>query len=73
VALGAYCLWAFAGTHPAAMPWRGLTIAPFTVAMLRYGLLVSGGAAGAPEEILFGDHFIQVAGGVWLATLALGL
>jgi decaprenyl-phosphate phosphoribosyltransferase len=73
VALGAYCLWALAGTHPATMPWRALTIAPFTVAMLRYGLLVSGGAAGAPEEVLFGDRFIQVAGAVWLATLLLGL
>jgi decaprenyl-phosphate phosphoribosyltransferase len=74
VALGAYCLWAFAaGAGPAVEPWRGLTIAPFTVAMLRYGLLVSGGEAGAPEEILFGDRFIQVAGAVWLATLALGL
>jgi decaprenyl-phosphate phosphoribosyltransferase len=73
VALGAYCLWAFAGTRPAEMPWRGLTIAPFTVAMLRYGLVVSGGGAGAPEEILFGDRFIQVAGAVWMAMLALGL
>jgi decaprenyl-phosphate phosphoribosyltransferase len=73
VALGGYCLWAFAATHPAAMPWRGLTIAPFTVAMLRYGLLVSGGEAGAPEEILFADRFMQVAGALWLATLALGL
>jgi decaprenyl-phosphate phosphoribosyltransferase len=73
VALGAYCLWAFAGTHPAAMPWRGMTIAPFTLAMLRYGLLVSAGAAGAPEEILFRDRFIQVAGALWLATLVLGL
>jgi decaprenyl-phosphate phosphoribosyltransferase len=73
VALGAYCLWAFAGPRAAATPWRELTVAPFTVAMLRYGLLVSSGVAGAPEEVLLGDRFMQLAGAVWLAMLALGL
>ncbi len=73
VALGAYCLWAFALTHATGNPWRELTIAPFTVAMLRYGLLVSSGGAGAPEEVLFGDRFIQLTGGVWLTMLALSL
>ena len=39
VALGAYCLWAF---DPATPPpaWRAATILPFTLALLRYGLLV---------------------------------
>ena len=73
VALGAYCLWAVAAAHPASAPWREVTIVPFTVAMLRYGLLVSAGDAGAPEDILFGDRFIQLAGAVWLATLAMSL
>jgi decaprenyl-phosphate phosphoribosyltransferase len=50
-----------------------MTIAPFTVAMLRYGLVVSEGGAGAPEEILFADRFMQLAGAVWLALLALSL
>ncbi len=73
VALGAYCLWAFAGPHSTATPWRELTVAPFTVAMLRYGLVVSSGGAGAPEEVLFADRFMHLAGAVWLAMLALGL
>jgi decaprenyl-phosphate phosphoribosyltransferase len=73
VALGAYCLWAFAGGRPPTELWREATIAPFTIAMLRYGLLVSSGGAGAPEEILFGDRFIQLAGVAWLATLLPGL
>lgn len=73
VALGAYCLWAFSTTHSASAPWREMTIVPFTVAMLRYGLLVSTGGAGAPEEILFGDRFMQFTGVVWVTTLALGL
>jgi decaprenyl-phosphate phosphoribosyltransferase len=73
VALGAYCLWAVAAAHPASTPWREVTIVPFTVAILRYGLLVSAGEAAAPEDVFFGDRFIQIAGAVWLATLALSL
>lgn len=73
VALGAYCLWAFAATRPASVPWREMTLAPFTVAMLRYGLLVSGGEGGAPERILFADRFIQLVGASWLLMLGLGV
>jgi decaprenyl-phosphate phosphoribosyltransferase len=70
VALGAYCLWAFGGPRS---PWRVATILPFTVALLRYGLLVTGGRGGAPEEILLRDRFIQLTGAAWLLTFALGL
>jgi decaprenyl-phosphate phosphoribosyltransferase len=73
VALGAYCLWAFAGPHSAAPPWREMTIVPFTAAMLRYGLLVSAGQAGAPEQVLFRDGFMQLLGVAWLVFLALGV
>ncbi len=73
VALGAYCLWAFQAGTSGASGWREATIVPFTVALLRYGLLVTGGRAGAPEEVLFGDRFIQLTGLAWLITLALGL
>ncbi|MEA2213898.1 MAG: decaprenyl-phosphate phosphoribosyltransferase [Solirubrobacteraceae bacterium] len=73
VALGAYCLWAFRPGQPGALVWREATIAPFTLALLRYGLLVTGGRGGAPEEIMLSDRFIQLCGGVWLVTFALGL
>jgi decaprenyl-phosphate phosphoribosyltransferase len=73
VALGAYCLWAFAGARPDVIVWRELTIVPFTIALLRYGLLVTGGRGGAPEEILLTDRFMQLTGLVWLVTFALGL
>ena len=52
VAVGAYCLWAFEVVGTGAVPWRAMTIGPFTLAILRYGLLVSTGSAGAPEQIL---------------------
>ena len=44
VALGAYCLWAFQGLGRDALGWREVTIVPFTVALLRYALLVTAGA-----------------------------
>jgi len=73
VALGAYCLWAFEPAGATAVPWRALTVLPFTLAMLRYGLLVSTGAGGAPETVLLGDGFIRLAGVAWLGMFALGL
>lgn len=73
VALGAYCLWAFGPARAGAVGWRELTIIPFTVALLRYGLLVTGGRGGAPEEIMLADRFMQLSGIAWLVTFALGL
>lgn len=75
VALGAYCLWAFGSGHPgaAAGVWREVTILPFTLALLRYGLLVTAGRGSAPEEIILSDRFIQLAGLGWLVSFSLGL
>lgn len=73
VALGAYCLWAFGAPRGGTFAWREATIVPFTIALLRYALLVTGGRGGAPEEILFRDRFIQLTGVAWVVTFALGL
>lgn len=72
VALGAYCLWAFQSTRPGAVGWHEATIVPFTVALLRYGLLVTGGRGGAPEEIMLGDRFMQIVGLAWLLIFVVG-
>jgi decaprenyl-phosphate phosphoribosyltransferase len=74
VALGAYCMWAFqppvrAGTGA----WREATIVPFTIALLRYGLVVTDGRGGAPEEIMLRDRFMQVVGLAWALMFGLGL
>ena len=61
VALGAYCLWAFGTGHGGVPAWREATILPFTLALLRYGLLATGGRGGAPEEILLTDRFVQLS------------
>jgi decaprenyl-phosphate phosphoribosyltransferase len=69
VALGAYSLWAFTA---GVTLWRELTIIPFTLALLRYGLLVTAGSAGAPEKILLSDNFMQLTGAAWLVLFGLG-
>ena len=73
VALGAYALWAFESKHLDELRWREMTIVPFTLAMLRYGLLVTRGAGSAPEEILFKDRFMLVVGAAWIAMFAVAL
>ncbi|MGI8505939.1 MAG: decaprenyl-phosphate phosphoribosyltransferase [Solirubrobacteraceae bacterium] len=73
VALGAYCMWAFEGVRPGAGAWREATIVPFTIALLRYGLVVTDGRGGAPEEIVLGDRFMQVVVIVWALMFGLGL
>jgi hypothetical protein len=50
-----------------------VTIIPFTFGLLRYLLLVSGGRGAAPEEVLFGDGFMQLVGLAWLLSLTPGL
>lgn len=73
VAVAAYCLWAFQAARQGAVVWREITILPFTLALLRYLLLVSKGSAGAPEEILLGDRFLQLMGLAWVLTFFMGL
>src|ERR1035437_2024494 len=72
VAVAAYCLGAFEAARPGAVGSREMTIVPFTFGVLRYLLLVSDGQGAAPEEILFGDRFMQLTGLAWLLSLALG-
>lgn len=70
-ALVAYCLWAFEAKVGAGIPWRVLTILPFTAAIVRYVVLVRGGDGEAPEEMLFGDRALQIASAAWLALFVL--
>lgn len=73
VAIGGYCLWAFEARHPEVPPWRELTVLPFTMALLRYGLLVTRGGGSAPEDILLGDRFMAIVGAAWVVLFACSL
>lgn len=73
-----YCLWAFnlqtALTHHDHDPiWFQLSIVPMFIALLRYAFLVESGHGAEPEELVFGDHPLQVLGLAWAVLFALGV
>ena len=68
-----YSLWAFEirETHHNTV-WSVISIVPFVIAVLRYAVDVDSGNGGAPEEIAFRDHVLQVLGLAWAVSLGLG-
>lgn len=72
-ALFAYSVWAFQLPVVDGVPWRLLTIAPFAFCLLQYGRLVLAGGGEAPEDVLFRDRVLQLAGLAWLVLFALGV
>ena len=72
-ALFAYCVWAFQLPVVDGVPWRPITIVPFSVCLLRYGALVRAGGGEAPEELLLADRWLALAGVAWLVLFALGV
>ena len=73
VTVTAYCLWAFESVKahqrdPAI--WFQLSIVPFTLAMLRYGLAIDQGRGGEPEDLVLTDRMLQVLALVWVAIFA---
>ncbi len=74
VTITAYCLWAFeVASRVGDVLWSRASIVPFVLAMLRYAHVVEQGGGGAPEDILFEDHVIQVLGVLWLVMFGLGV
>jgi decaprenyl-phosphate phosphoribosyltransferase len=72
-ALFAYYVWAFQITDIDGVPWRLMTAVPFTACLLRYGVLVRGGAGEAPEEMLLSDRFLAISGVAWLVLFGLSV
>jgi decaprenyl-phosphate phosphoribosyltransferase len=73
VTVMAYCLWAFEVENPqSSLPWGPLSVVPFVVALLRYGVDIDQGLAGEPERIVLGDRALQVLGLAWIVVFALG-
>lgn len=70
VATSAYCLWAFQRPRHDGVSWFELTIIPFVLWLLRYGLLLDQGAGQAPEELVMRDGFLLAMSVTWLAMFA---
>ncbi|MEC3996565.1 decaprenyl-phosphate phosphoribosyltransferase [Actinacidiphila sp. DG2A-62] len=67
VAVLAYCLWAMeTGGRPGGLlPWRQLSMVPFTLGVLRYAVFADAGSAGAPEDVVLRDRALGVIGVAW--------
>ncbi len=72
-ALFAYCMWASELPVVGGMPWRLLTVIPFAVCLLRYGMLARAATGEAPEEVLLSDRVLAVGGLAWLVVFALSV
>jgi decaprenyl-phosphate phosphoribosyltransferase len=73
IALFAYCVWAFQLYDIDSVPWRLLTVIPFSACLLRYGALVGAGGGEAPEEMLLSDRLLAASGAAWLLLFALSV
>jgi decaprenyl-phosphate phosphoribosyltransferase len=69
----AYCLWAFQRSHQARISWYELTVIPFVLWLLRYALLIDGGAGESPEELVLGDRFLLTMSAAWIALFVAGV
>ncbi|HXA54265.1 MAG TPA: decaprenyl-phosphate phosphoribosyltransferase, partial [Solirubrobacteraceae bacterium] len=68
-----YCLWAFQRAHSAKLSWYELTVIPFVLWLLRYALLIDGGAGRAPEELALRDRFLLSMSIAWLTVFTIGV
>jgi decaprenyl-phosphate phosphoribosyltransferase len=73
-----YCLWAFEsanriGISADAAIWFKLSILPFTIAILRYGLLLDQGEGAEPERLVLQDRSLLVAGAAWAIIYGYGV
>lgn len=72
-ALVSYCMWTLELPTVDGFPWRPLTIVPFALCLVRYGMLVRAGEGETPEELILSDRALLVAAASWLALFALGV
>ncbi|MGO9489261.1 MAG: decaprenyl-phosphate phosphoribosyltransferase [Solirubrobacteraceae bacterium] len=73
VSTTAYCLWAFQHSHQPRLSWYELTVIPFVLWLLRYGLLIDRGEGEAPEDTVLGDRFLLTMSAAWAALFVSGV
>jgi decaprenyl-phosphate phosphoribosyltransferase len=73
VTVTTYCLWAVEVGQPSATaPWALLSIVPFVLAVLRFGVDVDAARTQAPEDVVLRDPFLLAMGLAWAALFAAG-
>jgi decaprenyl-phosphate phosphoribosyltransferase len=67
-----YALWAFqVGAAKGDTVWAQVSVAPFTLAVLRYAVVVDRGEAGTPEDVALTDPTLVVLGLLWAVSFAI--
>jgi decaprenyl-phosphate phosphoribosyltransferase len=67
----AYAWWAF--SRPGSGPWIPLSLIPFVLWLGRYTGVLASGAGEAPEELIFRDRGLLIAGAAWTLLFLLGI
>lgn len=75
IVIMSYSLWAFEQRYaqPFGIPWTAISIAPFTLAVLRYAMKIDQGKAGEPEDVVLSDPILQVLAVLWVVPVAIAV
>ncbi|MCA0294557.1 MAG: decaprenyl-phosphate phosphoribosyltransferase [Actinobacteria bacterium] len=76
IVIMSYSLWAFEQRYTNMLwgiPWTTISIAPFTLAVLRYAMKVDQGKAGEPEDVVLSDPTLQVLAVLWVIPVAIAV
>ncbi|MGB4916696.1 MAG: decaprenyl-phosphate phosphoribosyltransferase [Propionicimonas sp.] len=75
IVIMSYSLWAFEQRYaqPFGVAWTAISIAPFTLAVLRYAMRVDQGQAGEPEDVVVSDRILQVLAVLWVIPVAIAV
>lgn len=75
IVIMSYSLWAFEQQHGQAfgIPWAAISIAPFTLAVLRYAMRIDQGHAGEPEDVVLADRFLQALAVTWVVPVMIAV
>ena len=73
VTITAYSLWAFEISTDSGVNWQAISIAPFVMGLLRYGVDIDRGLAGEPEDAVLRDPVLVVIAAAWVTVFAIGV
>ena len=75
VVIMSYSLWAFEqrAAQPWGIGWTAISIAPFTLAMLRYAMRIDEGRAGEPEDVVLSDRILQALAVFWVIPVGIAV
>ncbi|WP_432486786.1 decaprenyl-phosphate phosphoribosyltransferase [Kineococcus sp. SYSU DK018] len=73
VLVTAYSLWSFTVLNESSPRWAVVSVVPFVLAVLRYGVDVDRGQAEEPEELALHDRVLLALAVTWVVVLLLAV